>query len=403
MTESHLGYSPFARDFHSENLKNTQVFPEKNSTLRKFQTFVSQWNIPGEHFFVFFVAFCLAWITLGQPRPAAAETAQPVATWKVPDSLGSDRWQVNLLERTLLLSSVHSNWLHAYSLQGGVLWSRPLLWPVSERIAEISGLFLLQHSGHPPWLLQPQTGDVRLSLAEAGWVMPFDESTWLHISPEGRIQNLSRDWLEPKLLGQLRLARGDRWMGPPLLREGVLYINSAQGEFSRVEFSPQFKVVAMRPIERPLVPLRDHPQGVVTVSVTGKISLRRPRASWTQGFEGWANCYGANGEILAQPEVDPQGNLYLATRRFVYSWDSAGKLRWKKLLACSTRVSWSSDKLYVTDDSPALLQLDPVSGNLEERLPLKASAACNPSIWEGNLALVLALGEVHLFRLPLSR
>jgi outer membrane protein assembly factor BamB len=141
----------------------------------------------------------------------------------------------------------------------------------------------------------------------------------------------------------------------------------------------------------------------VTVSVTGKISLRRPRNSWNQPFEGWANCYGANGEILAQPAVDPDGNIYLATRRAVHSWDSGGKLRWRKPLNCTTLVSWSSGKLYVADDSPALLQLDPVSGTLEERLPLKAGAACNPSLWENSLALVLVLGEVQLFQLPLSQ
>lgn len=400
MKESHPGYSPHPRDFRLENLKNTQFFPEKNSTLGKFQTFVSHWKIPGERIFVFWT---LLWCLFTAPA-----LAKPVhESWPVPSTLGQNGWRVNLVDETLLLSSIHSNWVHAYSLAGGLLWRRTLNWPLVEPVERMAGLLLVQFPGQRPWLLQPQSGEVRLALDLPGWVLPLDEKSWLFFSLEGSLYRLTQDWSERQLLGRLSLLRGDRWLGPPVLKEGMLYVSSAQGEFRRVELHPYFKVVPLRAWARPLLAPTAHPKGILSVNLEGQLSLRRGRnqrglTSWSVRFPGWSQCYSPKGELLSIPTQDLEGNVYLATQNQASSWDDQGKLRWRRTLPNLTPLTWHHGWLYAIDSSPALLQLDPGTGAAVATLPLDAPPSGNPSAWNGHLALVLENARVQTVGLPLG-
>lgn len=374
-------------------LKNTHFFAEKNSTSRKFDPFVSRTKVPGERVFEFVLGFWLLCTPIAN--------AQPWTSWKVPETLGPDRWQVNLSQGIVLLSSPHSNWLYAYSSGGGLLWKRSLSWPMTQEPPVQDGLLLLQQKGQPAILLQPETGELRQRLDRqfSGWAVVRDGKSWLRLGSDGQLSLGSPDWTQWQPKVQLRLDLGDQWLGPPVISGSAVYLATSRGQMQRVDLNT-WKSRRLPPIQHPLLSPQPHPDGVMEVSADGLLTLIREGSSWVQRFPGQGNCYSREGEILARPCVDDAGNIYLATRLTLMSWDVNGKLRWSKALSCTSPVRWHQRSCYLVDGSPALLRLSDQTGEVVERTPLSARPTGQLAIEKQLLALALANGEVLVRSAP---
>ena len=372
-------------------LKNTHFYPEFNSTFWKFETFVSQAKVPGERFFGVFLA---VWLLC---TPIA--NAQPWTAWKVPDTLGRDGWRVNLSRSTVLLSSSHSNWLYAYSNQGGLIWKRPLSWPWNDALTVQGGLWKIQQEGQPAILLQPETGELmqRQGRDFPGWTVPLEGKSCLRLGPEGQLLTGSNDWLKWHQLTQLRLDQGDSWWGPPVISGSAAYVGTTRGQLQRVELASG-QTRRAPPIRHPLLPPQSYPDGVMEVSLDGYLTVIRGKSTWLGHFPGWSNCYGSRGQILARPAVDDQGRVYLATRQSLQSWDATGKLRWSLKLACDSPVYWQQKVCFVADSSPALLLLSADSGALLQRVALPAAAESGPAVEFPYVALALHNAQVVVIR-----
>lgn len=387
-------YFTIARALLAAVLKINHLYSEKNSTSRKFETFVSRLKVPGERLFVF------AWGCWLMCTPIA--NAQPWSSWKVPANLGPAGWQVNLIQGTVLLSSPHSNWLYAYSPDGDLLWKRALSWPLSESPRLVDGLLLIQSEGQPAILVQPTNGELRQRLPRSfsGWTVRRDAQSWLQLRPDGKLLEGSKDWTEWREVAQLRLEQGDHWLGPPALGAGKIYLGTARGHLQSVDLGAwqvhDYPFFGGRPLLPPLV----HPEGALEVSVDGQLALRGDNSRWVQRFRGWANCYGGNGEILARPSVDPQGNVYLATRLGVHSWDVAGRLRWYVRRECTSAVFWHQEALFFMDAGPALVRMSPATGEVLERVPMPAGPASDLALEKQLVAVALRNGEVKVITRP---
>lgn len=370
-------------------LKNTHFSPEKYSIFWKFETFVSHWKVPGEHLF----GSLLTLLVLCTPNA----WAQPWMSWKVPATLGPTDWQARVYQGIVLVTSPHSNFLYAYSSSGKLMWKREMSWPLSESPRLVEGQLLVQQPGQPTVLIQPETGETRQALPREhhGWTIPKDAKTWLQLTPEGQLLSVNKNWTEWKNLGQLRLRRGDEWLGPPVLVGSAVYLATARGHLQQVDLQSRWQSLALgTQLPRPLLAPIAHPLGVVEVSVNGLLALRSAQGSWIKPFPGWNECFSGSGEILARPSVDEAGNIYLATRHQVSSWDFNGKQRWRRRLNCSSAVIWRDGGCYLADTSPSILKLDPNSGDTLSKLDLPAGVASDPSIEKSLLAVVLNNGEV---------
>lgn len=370
-------------------LKNTHFSSEKNSTFRKFETFVSQTKVPGERLFGWL--FCLVVCT-----PNAL--AQPSMTWKVPGTLGPADWQARIYQGIVLVTSPHSNFLYAYTSGGKLMWKREMSWPLSESPQLVEGQLLFQQPGQLAVLVQPETGETRQALPRehAGWTVPRDAKTWIQLGQAGQLLSANKEWTEWKNLGHLRLQRGDEWFGPPVVVGSTVYLGTARGHLHQVDLQSRWRSATLgTQLPRPLLPPTAHPLGVVEVTVSGLLALRSNHGnSWIKPFPGWNQCYNGSGEILARPVVDPAGNIYLATRNQVTSWSPDGKRRWTRSVRNASAVLWKESGCYLADTSPAILKLDPVTGSVLSRLPLPAGVASDPAIEKSLLAVALNNGEV---------
>jgi len=255
----------------------------------------------------------------------------------------------------------------------------------------------MQQPGQPAVLIQPETGETRQALPRQhqGWTIPLDAKRWIQLSPNGQLLSANKDWTEWKNLVQLRLRRGDEWLGPPIPVGSALYLATARGHLQQVDLKPEWRSQALgTQLPRPLLAPVAHPLGVVEVSVSGLLALRSAQGSWIKPFPGWNQCFSGSGEILARPAVDEAGNIYLATRRQVSSWDFNGKLRWRHRLNCSSAVIWRQSGCYLADTSPSILRLEPSTGATLSKMSLPAGVASDPSIEKSLLAVVLNNGQV---------
>jgi hypothetical protein len=370
-------------------LKNTHFFPEKNSSSCKFAPFVSRAKVPGERFFGFLVSLWLMCTPIAN--------AQPWKSWKVPDTLGADGWQVNLSQGIVLLSSSHSNWLYAYSSGGELLWKRSMSWPLSAPPQLLDGLLFIQQEGQPALLMQPETGELRQRMARefAGWVVPGDSSTWLRLSSDGQLLMGSPDWNKWKLLTQLTLERGDHWWGPPVRSGSSIYVGTALGQLQRVDL-PSGKIRRLPTLKHPLQAPQPYPKGVLKVSSDGLLTMLGESSTWVQRFVGGRNCYSRSGRVLARPSLDEDGNVYLATRTGIVAWDSSGKLRWKREQECGSPIHWHQHNCYLLDDSPALLRISPFTGEVLARSPLPARPSSDLALEKQIVALTLSNGQLLL-------
>lgn len=371
-------------------LKNTHFSSEKNSTFRKFETFVSQTKVPGEHLFG-----CLFYLAVLCTPNALA---QPWMTWKVPGTLGPADWQARIYQGIVLVTSPHSNFLYAYTSGGKLMWKREMSWPLSESPQVVDGQLLFQQPGQLAVLVQPETGETRqvLPRLHPGWMVPRDARSWLQLGEGGRLLTANKEWTEWKSLGHLRLQRGDDWLGPPVVVGSTVYLGTALGYLHQVNLQSGWRSSTLGiQLPRPLLPPTAHPLGVVEVAVSGLLALRTSTGnSWIKPFPGWNQCYSGSGEILARPAIDEAGNIYLATRNQLASWSPDGKRRWTSPLRSASAVLWSEGACYLADTSPAILKIDPASGTLLSRLPLPAGVASAPAIEKSLLAVALNNGQV---------
>ena len=386
---THRDFSTVARAALLTILKITHFSSEKNSTSRKFETFVSHPKVPGERFFG-----CLLGLMFVCTPNALA---QPWTSWKVPGTLGPADWQARIYQGIVLVTSPHSNFLFAYGSDGKLMWKREMSWPLSESPRLVLGQLLFQQPGQPAVLVQPETGETRQKLPgdHLGWTIPREEKSWIQLGAGGQLSSANLQWTEWKSLGHVRLDRGDEWLGPPVLVGSNLYLATARGHLQQIDLSARWHSNSLgNQLPRPLLPPVSHPDGVVEVAVSGLLALRGPRSSWTRPFPGWTQCYAGNGEILARPSVDDEGNIYLATRQQVCSWDRAGRVRWKWRVASASAMVLGEQACYVADTSPAILALDPATGRVLSRVPLPAGVASDPAVEKSLLAVALTNGQV---------
>lgn len=370
-------------------LKNTHFSSEKNSTFRKFETFVSQTKVPGERLFGWL--FCLAVVC----TPNAL--AQPWMTWKVPGTLGPADWQARIYQGIVLVTSPHSNFLFAYTSSGKLMWKREMSWPLSRSPELFEGQLLFQQPGQLAVLVQPETGETRqiLPREHPGWTVPRDTNSWIQLGDGGQLLSANKQWTEWKNLGHLRLQRGDEWLGAPVVVGSTVYLGTARGHLHQVDLQSSWRSSTLgTQLPRPLLAPIAHPLGVVEVTVSGLLALRSNSGSWIKPFPGWKECYSGSGEILARPAVDGEGNIYLATRNQVACWDRAGQRRWTRPLRSASAVLWKEGGCYVADTSPAIVKLDAATGAVLSRLPLPAGVASDPAIEKTLLAVALTNGEV---------
>lgn len=477
MTTTRSTQTPDSAPSNRTNLKKLHSFPEKCSIFPKFETFELQGKDPGEQIFAWtrWVLRTCVWATALLPTVALAQPA----TWiKVPAESGEFLWQISVQPDLLLVGTPHSSWLYAYSLKGELLWKRPVDWPLILPPRMWQGLLLLQQAGQPAWLLQPQTGELRQRLPRefSGWTVPWDSQRWVQLGAQGEVRLGSRDWKQWVTLGQLRLERGDAWLGPPAVSRSFLFITTKLGHLQRLgpfedilpaaaskQDSPLpsetlrskldwsrsetadsgdmeegtgepgvSPVAANAPVPSPVGPPPDspdavnkgrvrglrvrelpgvsrplygpisHPQGVVEVSLEGKLSLRRRRQPWIQPFPGWDDCYSARGRLIAHPVVDSRGDIYLATRNRILAWDGdTGQPLWTFPLASATAVQVHGDSLWAVEEGPpALLEIACADGTLRQRVDLPAPAASDLNIGGDVLALALRDGRILVRNLP---
>lgn len=372
-------------------LKNTHFSSEKNSTFRKFETFVSQTKVPGERVFGWLVCLTL----LCTPNALA----QPWLSWKVPGTLGPAGWQARIYQGIVLVTSPHSNFLYAYSSGGKLMWKREMSWPLTRSPQLIEDKLLFQQPGQSAVLVQPETGETRQVLPRGrdGWTVPRDARSWVQLGNAGQLLTVNKEWTEFRNLGHLRLQRGDEWLGPPVVVGSMVYLGTARGQLHQVDLQARWR--SSQPgtqLPRPLVSPVAHPSGVLTVSVSGLLALRGQTANWIKPFPGWIQCYSSRGDVLARPAVDEAGNIYLATRGQVIAWSPLGRRLWSRSLPCASAVQWREGGCYLADASPAILKLDPATGATLTRLPLPAPVATDPSIEKSLLAVALNNGEVFV-------
>jgi len=381
------------------HLKIPHFFSEKNSISEKFDLFVSQLKVPGKHtfesakVFPYLLFFWLACTPIGN--------AQPLTSWKVPANFGPGQWHANFIQGIILLSSAHSNWLYAYAPQGGIVWKRPLNWPLTYPPQKIQGYLLIQQEGQPAALIKPETGEFRQQLHRdfSGWIVSKDSNSWFRLGPDGSLQIGNADWSTWKPWVQLRLERGDRWLGPPVLAGNNLYLGSNRGEAQRLEF-PSGKTQRLPPLKNPLLPPQAYRDGVVRVSLNGLLMAHHSQGSWLGRFSGGEQCYHSSGLLLARPCQDQAGNLYMATRHRLHCWNPQGKELWRKDLACASPILWLQQACYVADSSPALLRLNPHTGETLQRWPLSDLPCAELTGENGFLAILLSSGQLQLMQLP---
>ncbi|MBX3168116.1 MAG: PQQ-binding-like beta-propeller repeat protein [Candidatus Eremiobacteraeota bacterium] len=318
-------------------------------------------------------------------------------TWKVPGTLGPADWQARIYQGIVLVTSPHSNFLFAYGSDGKLMWKRDMSWPMTESPRLVNGQLLFQQPGQPAVLVQPETGETRQILPRdhSGWTVPRDAKSWIQLGDGGQLLSGNKEWTEWKNLGHLRLQRGDQWLGPPVLVGSTVYLGTARGHLHQVDLQSGWRSATLgTQLPRPLLPPSPHPLGVVEVTVSGLLALRSNSGNWIKPFPGWSQCYSGSGEILARPAVDDDGNIYLATRHQVASWDAGGRRRWTLPLRCASAVAWKEGGCYLADTSPAIVKLDPATGTVLSRLPLSAGVASDPAVEKTLMAVVLNNGEV---------
>ena len=320
-------------------------------------------------------------------------------SWKVPAALGPADWQARVYQGIVVVTSPHSNFLYAYSSSGKLMWKRNMSWPLSESPRLVEGQLLVQQPGQPAVLIQPETGETRQALPREhrGWTIPVGPQSWIQLRSNGQLLSANKDWTEWKKLSQLRLLRGDEWLGPPVKVGSALYLATARGYLQQVDLNSEWRSQALgTQLPRPLLAPVAHPLGVVEVSVNGLLALRSAQGSWIKPFPGWNECFSGSGEILARPAVDEAGNIYLATRHQVASWDLNGNVRWRHRLKCSSAVLWREGGCYLADTSPSILKLDPGTGAILSQMTLPIGVASDPSVEKKLLAVVLKNGEVFV-------
>ncbi|MBS2038689.1 PQQ-binding-like beta-propeller repeat protein [bacterium] len=268
---------------------------------------------------------------------------------------------------------------------------------MSEPPRLVDGQLLFQQPGQQAVLVQPETGETRQVLPSdhPGWAIPREDKSWIQLGPGGQLLSANNQWTEWRSLGHLRLQRGDDWLGPPVLVGSDLYLATTRGRMQLVELGARWRSSAMgTELPGPLLAPVSHPDGVVEVTVSGLLALRGTNLSWIKPFPGWNQCFSGSGEILARPSVDAEGNIYLATRGQVCSWDRTGKVRWKWRVGCASALVIGDDACYVADTSPSILKLDLASGRVLARSPLPAGVASDPSVEKTLLAVALNNGQV---------
>jgi hypothetical protein len=452
MTYPHSDKSLHFAGAKQRDLKIPHFFPEKNSTFPKFATFVSRFKIPGERSFDLALATFLAASLCCSP----IGKSEPLSPLKVPGGGNHYSWQISVQPDVLLVGSPHSSWLYAYSRRGELLWKRPIDWPLIQAPRMWEGLLLLQQAGQPAWLLQPQTGELRQRLPRefSGWTLPWDNQRWIQLGEQGEVRLGTRDWTQWVTLGQLRLDRGDAWMGPPAVARSYLFVTTKLGHLqrlgpiedvlpaasakqdsplpsegirSKLDFTrsdtdsetdeapdasaPEtadsndalnrgrvrgLRVRQLPGVGRPLFGPLAHPRGVVEVSLDGKVTLRRRQNPWVQRFPGWDSCYSLQGRLLPRPALDSEGNIFLATRDSIHAWNGdTGQVLWNQPTRSATPVQVHGNSVWtVVDDPPALLELSTRTGEFKQRIDLPAGPASELSVGSDLLALVLRDGTI---------
>ncbi|MFN8606085.1 MAG: PQQ-binding-like beta-propeller repeat protein [Vulcanimicrobiota bacterium] len=311
--------------------------------------------------------------------------------------MGPADWQARIYQGIVLVTSPHSNFLFAYGSDGKLMWKRQMNWPLSQSPQLVDGQLLFQQPGQTAVLVQPETGETRQVLPQThtGWTIPRDEKTWIQLGPGGQLLSANKQWTEWRSLGHLSLQRGDEWLGPPVLVGSRLFLATTRGRLQQVELGARWRSFSLSSqLPRPLLAPVAHPDGVVEVALSGLLALRGAQDSWVKPFPGWNQCFSGNGEVLARPAVDADGNIYLATRRQVCSWDRSGKVRWQRAMGCASALVLSEDACYLADSSPAILKLDPSTGRVLARSPLPAGVASDPAVEKSLLAVALNDGQV---------
>lgn len=337
-----------------------------------------------------------------------------------------------------------------------MLWKRPVDWPLIQPPRMWEGLLLLQQAGQPAWLLQPQTGELRQRLPRefSGWTLPWDNQRWIQLGEQGEVRLGTRDWTQWVTLGQLRLDRGDAWVGPPAVARSYMFVTTKLGHLQRLgpiedvlpaatakqesplpnegirskldftrsesdadpdettntEETPPaqggealnrgrvrgLRVRQLPGVGRPLFGPLPHPLGVVEVSLDGKVTLRRRRNPWLQRFPGWDDCYSKAGRLLPRPALDQAGNIFLASRETIHAWDAdTGQVLWKRQTLSATPVQVHGESLWtVVDDPPALLELSTRNGAERQRIELPAGPSSDLAVGTDLLALVLRDGTI---------
>jgi outer membrane protein assembly factor BamB len=366
-------------------LKNPHRFPEKDSIFRKFQTFVSQTRIPGERTFGFLTVLCLM-----------TSSAQADWRWKVPNELGQAGYRAELVQGVVLLGSSHSSWLYGYKPEGELLWKRQLGWPLNQSLQSVGGLALWPRPG---WLVQPETGELRLLPPSPGFTVPGPGDSWLHINNNGQLfQRLSQNWEQ---LGQLRLLQGETWIGPPLYHLGKFYAISSNGALVEALTQKQgWNSRVLTRCDRPLSAPLAHPRGLVLAGLSGRLQLCVPGGkSWTRASAAWENCYSQEGTLVALPCVLGQ-TIVQASRQQIHAYSASGEVLWERSLAASCSPLVWQNRLFICNQEPTLLELHPDTGQVLHRRPLSAPPSTQPHASGQQLALALKDGQVVICNLP---